>query len=424
MSDLPQFAFVNCPLTTQPSVDVESCVSFEMKKLLAEDDFKAGQSVAVAVGSRGIASLSDVVSTIIQELKQRKLNPFIIPAMGSHGGATSEGQKKVLNSLGIFADNLEVDFHAEMETECLGETSDDVPVHFSKAALSANHVLLCNRIKPHTNFSGSIQSGLQKMLTIGLGKATGAAAYHQASHHIPFDKMIRESVDLIKKNVSLMGGIALLENAHKELCHIEAIPCSCLAKREPELLQQAEGLIPRLPMKNIDLLIIDEIGKEISGTGFDTNVVGRKYNDHVSDARDWCQTRFIHVRGLTKKTAGNATGIGIAEFCTKSAIEQIIWPTTIVNAITAGHPTSAMCPVAYQTDREVLEAVIRILGEQAKIVQIKNTLQPNRLLVSQSCLEELKQHFSNAQISALSPIKLTPQGNLANITERNDSALT
>ena len=417
MPDLPQFAFVNCPLTTSPPVDVESSASFEMEKLLAVADFKAGQSVAVAVGSRGIANLSDVVSTIIKKLKQRGLKPFITPAMGSHGGATSDGQKSVLNSLGIFADQLEVDFRAEMETECLGKTSDAVPVHFSKAALSSDHVLLCNRIKPHTNFSGSIQSGLQKMLTIGLGKATGAAAYHQASHHLSFDKMIRESVELIKQKASLLGGIALLENAHKELCHIEAVPCSSLSKREPELLQQAEALIPRLPMKKIDLLIIDEIGKEISGTGLDTNVVGRKYNDHVSDKRDWCQTRFIHVRSLTQKTAGNATGIGIAEFCTQSAIEQIDWPTTIVNAITAGHPTSAMCPVTYQTDREVLDAVIRMLGEQAKIVQIKNTLQPNRLLVSQSCLEELKTTLPDAQFSALSPIKLTPQGNLTNIIE-------
>ncbi len=415
MSNLPQVAFVNCPLSTMPSVDVERTTTREMEKLLAQGKFKPGQRVAVAVGSRGIAKLVSVITIVIRKLKERGLIPFIIPAMGSHGGATPEGQIKVLNSLGLDEDRLGVAFHAEMETELLGETSDQVPVHFSRSALSADHLLLCNRVKPHTNFSGSIQSGLQKMLTIGLGKATGAAAYHRASHFISFDKMIRESVELIRKRVSLLGGIALLENAHKELCHIEGVFCSDLAEREAELLQQATTLIPRLPMKSIDLLVIDEIGKEISGTGLDTNVVGRKHNDHVSSPRDWCQTRFIHIRGLTEKTAGNATGIGIAEFCTEATVKQIDWEKTVVNAITAGHPTSAMQPVTYRTDREVLDAVFRMIGDQAKIVQIKNTLQPNRLLVSQSCLEEIKQMAPNAQISPSSALILTPEGNFPEI---------
>ncbi len=417
MLKLPKVAFAYCPVETSPPVNIEDSVAQQMSYLLAEKQMQAGQSVAVAVGSRGIADLSRVISTIIKQLKQRNLVPFIIPAMGSHGGATAQGQKGVLNSLGILADDLGVEFRAEMETEHLGETSDAVAVHFSRVAISADHVLLCNRIKPHTNFAGTIQSGLQKMLTIGLGKATGAAAYHRASHDVPFDKMIRESVELIRQRISLLGGIALLENSHKQLCLIEAVPCSTLAQREPELLHQAEALMPRLPISKIDLLIIDEIGKEISGTGLDTNVVGRKYNDHVSDQRDWCQTRFIHVRGLTEATAGNATGIGIAEFCTQSVVEQIAWPKTIINAITAGHPTSAMCPVAYQSDREVIDAVLRMLGEQAKIVQIKNTLQPNRLLVSQSCLKELKENEPEARISDLYRMNLTPNGNLPNIAD-------
>ncbi len=416
MSDLPLFAVVNCPLSTEPAVEVDHAVSCQMDRLLENKDIESGQSVAVAVGSRGIANLPDVVAVIVQKLKQRGLKPFLIPAMGSHGGATSQGQKNVLKSIGISADELGVEIRAEMETEKLGRTSDQVSVHFSRVARSADYLLLCNRVKPHTNFSGSIQSGLRKMLTVGLGKATGAAAYHQASHSIPFDKLISESVNIIGNHVSLLGGVALLENARKELCHIEAVPFSLWTQREPELLQQAEALIPRLPVKKIDLLIVDEIGKEISGTGLDTNVVGRKYNDHLSTERDWCQTRFIHVRGLTKKTAGNATGIGIAEFCTRATIEQIDWPATIVNAITAGHPTSAMSPVAFQTDREVFEAVFKMIGEQARIVQIKNTLQPDRLLASQSCLDEIKKNISGVQISPLSSLEFNTQGNLRDIS--------
>lgn len=418
MSTLPDVFLVQQNFQTAPAVDIRSCLISELDKLLENAKIRPGQSVAVAVGSRGIADLVCVVTTIVEELKQRNLKPFIVPAMGSHGGATAQGQRGVLNSLGICSEKLGIEIRDEMETECLGETSDGVPVHFSKTALSADHLIICNRIKLHTVFSGTVQSGIQKMLTIGLGKANGAAAYHRAVQDVLFEKMIRESVEVIAGRTSLLGGIALLENSRKELCKIEGILFSNLGEREAELLKQSESLMPRLPIKKIDLLIIDEIGKEISGSGLDTNVAGRKYNDHVSDERDWSQTRFIHIRGLTKATAGNATGIGIAEFCTQSVVEQIDWPKTNINAITARHPTAAMCPVVYSNDREVLDAVFGMIGENGRIVQIKNTLHLDQLLLSESCLDELKKSWPDAQISAPFPMKMTPQGNLLGVAEQ------
>ncbi|MBL4883271.1 MAG: DUF2088 domain-containing protein, partial [Planctomycetaceae bacterium] len=283
MSSLPMVSLVHQVLKTAPAVDVQSSVIQELDKLLNGANVKAGQSVAVAVGSRGIVDLVEIITTIITELKKRQLKPFIIPAMGSHGGATAQGQQDVLKALGICPEKLGIEIRAEIETEQLGTTSHGVPVHFSKTAITADHLLVCNRIKPHTIFSGSIQSGIQKMLTIGLGKATGAAAYHRAAHDFPFEKIVSESVDIIASRASIMGGISLLENSNKEICTIEAIPFSQLAQKEAALLKQAESLMPRIPIKKIDQLIIDEIGKEISGSGLDTNVVGRKYNDHVSN---------------------------------------------------------------------------------------------------------------------------------------------
>jgi len=378
--------------------DVAAETSLQIHSLLETSPCRPGDRVGLAVGSRGIAELRTIVSTIIGCLKERQLQPVLLPAMGSHGGATAEGQTEVLRKLGIDATQLGVEIDANMATEQIGVTPEGAPVHFAQSAMGVDHVLLCNRVKPHTRFVGPVQSGLLKMLVIGLGKQAGAATYHRVTHHVPFDQIVATAVEQIRSRVSVLGGLAIIENARDEVADLQAVPMSQLAEREPELLQRAEDLMARLPLREIDLLIVDELGKEISGTGMDTNVVGRKFNDHVSMPDDWCQTQLIYVRGLTAATTGNANGIGMAEFVRADVPPVVDWRKTAVNAITAGHPTAAMCPVALASDREVIEAAQSILGADLRLVHIQNTLQLSSLLLSESCLSQLD--LRNGQIAA------------------------
>jgi hypothetical protein len=377
----------------------------ECSRLLETKPVLPGETVAIAVGSRGIANLPQIVAAMVEACRKRGLKPFLVPAMGSHGGATPAGQSQVLHNLGIEATVLHVEIRAEMETLLLGTTVSGLPVHCAQAAAQADHVLLCNRVKPHTRFTGPVQSGLQKMLLIGLGKHAGAAACHRIAHHVPFEQLIAEALPIILGQVPVLGGLAILENAAEQTAHIQAISAGELSIQEPRLLQQAIDYLPRLPIRDIDLLIVDEIGKEISGTGLDTNIVGRKYNDHVSTPQDWCQTRLIYVRGLTTATAGNATGIGMTEFTHAGVVEQVDWTKTAINCITAGHPTAAMCPVVLEHDRAVLEAATSIVGHEPRIVHLRNTLHLGELFISENCLPDV-QH-GQAELTWGTPIPIT-----------------
>ncbi|WP_237227022.1 lactate racemase domain-containing protein [Rubinisphaera sp. JC750] len=393
--------------------DVAGQTAAEIDQLLDLSNCLAGQRIGLAVGSRGIARLPEVVRVIVERLQARQLVPVILPAMGSHGGATPAGQTDVLRRLGIDPSALGVDIDADMATEVLGTTADGTPVQIACSAMAVDHVLLCNRVKPHTRFTGSTQSGLLKMLVIGLGKHAGAAAYHRATHHVCFDDIVATAVPLIRSRVSVLGGLAVIENARDEVAEVTAVSMDSLPDQEPALLNRAESLMPRLPLKEIDLLIVDQIGKEISGTGMDTNVIGRKANDHVSGPDDWCHTHLIYVRGLTAATAGNANGIGMAEFVRDDVLPTVDWRKTSVNAITAGHPTAAMCPVSLPSDRDVLEAALSILGPNPRIVHIRNTLQLSSLLISDACLPQIPNDTEWLQVSQAGPIRFDSAGNFA-----------
>lgn len=385
----PELVEIRRSLSAPEISDLSGEVARQMERLLAESPVRPGATVAIGVGSRGIAELPLVVQGVVQEFRRHGALPFLVPAMGSHGGATPAGQIQVHRNLGVDAAALGIEVRAEMETDQLGTAPSGWPVHFSRAARQADHVFVINRVKPHTRFLGPVQSGLLKMLLIGLGKQAGAAACHRMAHHLPFQQLVAEGTGMIFREAPILGGLAIVENARDTVAHIEAIPATRIWEREPELLSLAESLMPRLPLTEIDLLIVDEIGKEISGSGMDTNIVGRKENDHVSGERDWCQTRLIYVRGLTVATGGNATGIGMAEFTRPEAVEQVDWHKTAINSITAGHPTAAMCPVVLASDREVLEAAESIVGHPPRLVHLRNTLHVEHLFVSHAILSEI-----------------------------------
>jgi len=399
MSHYPSMFRVVRPARDSSELDLDTALKNAVRQLVASSKITDHATVRIAVGSRGIADLGAVVGGLVRELRESStLKPELIPAMGSHAGATAPGQAALVRSLvgGQIVEDLEI--AASMETQQIGETSQGVPVHIAKSALEADGVIICNRVKPHTMFAGKIQSGLLKMMTVGLGKQAGAAAYHRASRSFPFDDFISEAASLIFQHVNILGGLALIEDGNGALARIETLRPEEFLSREPELLDEAIGHVPRLPVKQTDLLIVDEIGKEISGTGMDANVIGRKFNDHVSTERDWCQTSMIYVRGLTRTTGGNALGIGIAEFTNRDAVQQIDWQKTTMNAITSGHPTASMTPLVLDNDREIFDAVISIVGEQLRIVHVRNTLDLETTYVSESCLEEVEALAPAAEI--------------------------
>jgi hypothetical protein len=319
-----------------------------------------------------------VLRSAAGHLRRLGAEPLIVPAMGSHGGGTAEGQRRVIESYGITEEYCGCPIRATMETVVVCETEEGFPVHFDRVAMEADHVLVCNRVKPHTRFAGPIESGLMKMMLIGLGKHEGAKIYHRAITKYSFDQIVRSVASRVIERCGVVAGLALVENAYDETAIVRAMRADQIQEREPELLAEAKRMLPRLPFDEVDVLIVDEIGKNISGTGMDTNVVGRKFSDHAPTGDESPRVARIIVRSITERSYGNGTGIGIAEFCTAAAARQVDRHATSVNCITGSHPTAAMIPIHFETDREVLAAALATIGlvppADAKLLWIHNTL--------------------------------------------------
>jgi len=298
-------------------------------------------------------------------------------------------------------------------------TKSGVPVHFDRIASEADHVLIVNRIKPHTRFVGPIESGLHKMLLIGLGKHEGASVYHQAILDHSFPEILADVAQAVLEKCGIIGGLALVENGKDETALIEAVRPEHFAEREPELLKQANEWLPSLPVKECDLLIVDRIGKDISGAGMDTNVVGRKYFDHMATSEDRVSCRRILVRSLTEKTKGNACGIGIAEFTTQQCAQQVDPVKTAINCITALHPEGAMIPITLSTDKEAVEAALRTIGlvepQNARVVQIADTLHLDTVRVSEACVREVCSTSGRTIDGELYDFPLDASGTLASL---------
>lgn len=383
--------------------DVALAVREQLASLHLGSRVQPGQTVAITVGSRGVANVALITREIVQHFAALGAKPFVVPAMGSHGGATAAGQRAVIESFGVTEEYIGCPIKATMETVIIDRTPQEIAVHFDKNAAEADHVFIANRIKPHTMFVGPIESGLHKMMLIGLGKQAGAVLYHRAIKSFTFLEIIRAVGDVVVKRCRVLGGLGIVENAFEETALVEGVPAEKFYEREVELLEKARAWMPRLPLNDIDLLVIDEIGKEISGTGMDTNIVGRKFNDHAATADDATNCRRIFIRGLTEKTHGNGTGIGLCEFTNRRTVEALDMESTTVNCVTAGHVTAAMIPVNFVTDREVVQTALKTLGltepEDARVVQIKNTLLLEEILVSEACLPQLQ---DNPRITILS----------------------
>ena len=378
-----------------------------------------GQSVAITVGSRGIANGRVIVRAMVDFFRELGAKPFVVPAMGSHGGATAEGQTGVLASYGITEKYLGCPIRSNMDTVVVCKAAEGFDVHFDRHAFEADHVVVFNRIKPHTGFVGDIESGLMKMMLIGLGKRNGAVVYHRAILDYSFAQIIRSVVGEVLENCNILAGLAVVENAHEETAQIEAVLPEEFETREKELLKAARQWMGKLPFKHVDLLLIDRIGKNISGTGLDTNVVGRKYNENKAVEGEYPKVRVISIRGLTPETHGNATGMGIAEYCRTQLLEETDFELTRLNAITAGHVSVAMTPLDYATDREIIEIALGTTGltepPDAKVLWIPNTLELAEMECSAAYLEEARGRDDLEVLSGLRELPFDAAGNLPEV---------
>jgi len=348
---------------------------------------------------------------------EKGLKPFIVPSMGSHGGATVKGQREVLEKLGISESAMNIPIHAGMDVSEIARLSCGLKILFSTAALEADHIVVINRIKPHTKFKAGIESGLCKMLTIGMGKAGGAVEYHHRAIENSFG-IIEDAAGIILKKCPVLFGLALLENGYGQLSRIEAVPPSSFIEREKELLNEAYSMSGRIPFDHLDILIVDIFGKDISGIGMDSKVTGR-HRDATGDFSISPHVKRIFVRDMSPGSDGNASGIGLADVTTKRLVDSIDIGKTYINAITAISPEKAAIPVHYGTDREALEVCARTTGvdplEKARIVRIKSTARLEKMQVSRAIESEILLNPDLKITSPWKPFVFDKEGNLTDI---------
>ncbi len=398
-------------------VEIAASVGLALDPLDLGRRIKPGQTVALTAGSRGIANIPEVLRATADYLKKLGARPFLVPTMGSHGGGTAEGQVKILHSYGITEQAVGVPIRASMEVIEVGQTTEGYPVYLDRNASQADHIGVVGRVKPHTGFHGPIESGLLKMMMIGLGKHVGALAYHRILLEQPYDQVVRSVGRTLLSRAPIAFGLAVVENAYDELALIEGVPPEQIESREERLLVLARRLLAKLPWARADLLIVDEIGKDISGSGMDTNVVGRKRAFRLQQTSgDHPEMRLIFVRGLSARTHGNAAGIGLADFTTNRLVQGMNYQTTVINCLTAGYPEGAFVPVHFETDREVFDAALAIIGtrspEEARVMRIRNTLCLEELEISEPCLGEPDRKTQFEPVGPTRPLTLDAAGNL------------
>ncbi len=383
---------------TRPKVDdVEVELAHKMNLRQVTSGITPGMKIAVAVGSRGVSQLPLMVKTIIRLIKDAGGEPFILPCMGSHGGATAEGQRDMLIGMGIEEAYVGAPIRATMETVVVGTSVNGLPANIDKYAYEADGIVIINRIKPHVAFRGPFESGLMKMVTIGLGKQKGA----DICHELGFGKMA-ENIPAIGRvtieKTNILFAVGVLENAYHEVCQVDVLMKEEIETHEPALQEKAKELAPRLYFDQLDVLIIDEIGKDISGTGFDTNMVGRYHTPYASGGPSITK---MAVLDITDKSHGNGNGLGILDFTTKRAYDKFVFEMTYPNSLTSTVPMSVKIPMVLKNDRQAIQAAIKtcnILDKtQVRMARIKNTVAVAEIQVSENLLREVEKcEYMNA----------------------------
>jgi hypothetical protein len=395
--------------------NIPATVKAELQKLSLERRVKPGQRVALTAGSRGVANIAVILKAAVEYLKSIGAKPFIFPGMGSHGGATAEGQTALLAHYQVTEAFTGAPIISSMEAVEISRTEDGVPVYIDKNASQADWIVVVNRIKPHTKFKAPNESGLMKMMAIGMGKQKGAEYYHKAAIQYTFGKIIVDAGREVIKKAPILCGLGTVENGYDETARIEAIRPEEIEKRERELLVLAKDMMPRLPFNEIDLLIVDEMGKDISGTGIDPNVTGRN-RDLLGVFPHPVNAKRLFVRDLTENSNGNATGIGLADLTTKRLVDKINYQATYMNCITGISVEKAAVPMHFPTDQQAIQVALGSIGlvppEKSRIVRIKNTLHVDEVEVSEVYREELGRRADLEILQGPAPMQFDREGNL------------
>ncbi len=389
---LPRMVKVRQKFEMQKIPDIERAIISEMKRDEIKNVVKPGHRVAIAVGSRGISNISLIVKTVGEQLKQLGARPFVVPAMGSHGGATAEGQRDILAAYGVDDKTMDMPVMSSMDVLNIGRTTDGIPVYIDKNAFKADLIVPIARIKPHTDFRADIESGLCKMLAIGLGKHVGCSRLHQEGFS-SFNKVIPMVADVILQNAPVGFGIAIVEDGYDETALIKAVATKDFLTADSQLLRMAKAFMPGIMLPAVDVLVVELIGKDISGGGMDPNVIGRTAQGRL-EGFEGPEIQRIVVLGLTEAAHGNAIGLGLADFTTKEVFDKIDTCATYANAIASANPQAARVPIVMDNAREAIIAAVRccwhIDENNPRIVTIKDTLHLEEIFVSENMLPEIQ----------------------------------
>jgi len=412
----PQMIRVRQQLENQILDDIPREIKSQLEGLGLGKTATTGQSVAVACSSRGIANYGTIVKTVIGYLKQMGLVPFIVPAMGSHGAATAAGQKRVLEHLGITEKEMGAPIRSSLDVIQIGETTEHLPVYLDKLAAGADHLVLVNRIKKHTEFEHEFESGLLKLMAIGLGKQKGAATYHEAMLTYGYPRVILGVARQVMKFSNILFALGIVENGHGQTAALATCPVERLEEMEKECFKTAKKFSPTLPFDEADILIIDEMGKDISGTGFDTKVVGRIGLPLISEEPASPRVKRILVCDLTEESEGNAVGVGIADIITRRLLDKIDMDALNMNTITGVCPEMGKIPLTLENDRAAISTAIKSVGliplKQLKIMRIKNTSLISEVDISEGYEKELVNRGDLEAIMEKRPMGFDQSGNL------------
>ncbi len=392
--------------------DVEGALREQLNQAHIRNQIKPGMEIAIAVGSRGVDKIVEVTAETVKFLQGLGAKPFIVPSMGSHGGATAEGQKAVLAHLGVTEETVNAEIRSSMEVVKIGELDNGLPVYIDKYASEADGIVVINRVKPHTAFRGKVESGIMKMIAIGLGKQKGAEACHQLGFKHMAEHIILMSRMIIEK-MPILFGVATVENAFDKVATVEVLASDEIEERETELQKLAKSLLPKIHIDQIDVLVIDQIGKNISGDGMDPNITGRYPTPYAHGGPE--VTKMV-VLDLTPETEGNANGVGTADFTTKRLVEKTDWAATYANGLTSTVVAPTKQATTLDNDRQAIQAAIKTCNildfTKVRMVRIKNTLELSEIEVSEALLDEVKQNENLTPITDLYELAFDENGNL------------
>lgn len=413
----PEMALVRQELHAEKLENIPAAVRKAIRGLQLASLAKPGESVAVAVGSRGISNISLIVLECVKSLTEVGLAPFVAPAMGSHGGDTPEGERSVLARLGITESFVGAPILSAEDVVEVGALNVGIPILMDRRAAEADHLVVINRVKPHTKFHGPIESGLTKMLTMGLGKGPGASLYHRAAVQHNFG-ILRDAARSILESRSVLFGLAVMEDGYKDVSRICAVRPENWFESESALLEEARLMLPHVPFDPLDVLIIDEIGKNISGIGMDSNVTGR-HRDIVGDFFAAPHVKRIFVRDLSPESDGNGNGIGLADVTTQRLVDALDLEKTYANALTAISLEKAALPMHFDTDLSCIEACLNSIGMvkpvEARLIRIKNTAMLENLWVSRALQSDVNANPKCKILKPWEPLAFNKQDNLADL---------